>query len=365
MIMHVWLLLLITLLLLPILLQQSELMQGPLCKISHGQDTDILKGRAITFLYTSVGKDSILVTAFNTGLLYIQALADEIHPQWATDAGPHFSLDSNNQIKGVAMICEPSSQNTDESSLMPPLLELAVVDLALSDPYQKQQGPALSLFPDPVVAERFYCVHSGGADTVTLNFLPFSDVDVGPTSAKPPSVQPVFNIGNNEGLNGFAAIADSFGDSHIIGVTHNYECIVIEMKGWKETVIINLGESGEEGSVNVASGVMTNLSKDLLAGPKAVVLNSTGSLKMMDPESIEGRSTLHHYVKVFQENYVEYAHKVLIVLWLLLNPIKARLDLIEFGLGLPSVMQVCFIQASTPIYHLINLQCAVNDHKEN
>jgi nuclear pore complex protein Nup88 len=289
-------------------------MQGPLCKISHGQETDIPKGRAVSFLHTSAGKDSILVTAFNTGLLYIQALADEIHPQWTTDARPHFSLDSNNQIKGVAMICELSQQNTDESGLMPPLLELAVVDLALSDLYQKQQGPALSLFADPVVAERFYCVHSGGADAVTLNFLPFSDVDIGPTSAKPPSVQPVFNIGNNEGLNGFVAVADSFGDSHIIGVTHKYECIVIEMKGWKETVIINLGGSGEAGSADAASGFMTSVSKDLLAGPKAVMLNSTGSLKAMDLESIEGRSTLHHYMKIFRENYVEYAHKVLIVL---------------------------------------------------
>ncbi|XP_078175519.1 nuclear pore complex protein-like protein isoform X2 [Carex rostrata] len=291
-------------------LDASLVLQGPLRNISHGQETGILKGRAVSFLYTSAGKDSILVAAFNTGLLYIQALADEIHPQWATDAGPHFSLDSNHQVKGVAMICESFPHNTGDSGQTPPLLELAVVDLSLSDPSQKQQGPSLSLFSDPVVAERFYCVHSGGADAVTLNFLPFSDVDVGPTSAKPPSVQPVFNIGNNTGLNGFAAIANSFGDSHIIGVTQNYECIVIEMKVWKETVIVDLGETGEAGSIDASSGVMTNVSKDLLAGPKAIVLNSSGSLKMMDPESIEGRSTLHHYMKIFRENYVEYAHKV-------------------------------------------------------
>ncbi|KAJ3698486.1 hypothetical protein LUZ61_002191 [Rhynchospora tenuis] len=294
-------------------LDASLILQGPLCKISHGQGADILKGRAVSFLYTPVGKDSILITAFNTGLLYIQALADEIHPQWATGAGPYLSLDANHNIKGVAMICESSPQNTDGPAQTPPLLELAVVDLALSDQDQKQQGAVLSLFPDPVVAERFYCVHSGGADAVTINFLPFSDVDVEPASAKPPSVQPVFDM-ENKGLYGFSAIADSFGDSHIIGVTHKYECIVIEMKRWKQTLTVNWGEIAEAGSVDMTSGVMTSVSKDLLAGPKPVVLNSTGSLKTMNPESIEGRSTLHHYMKIFRENYVEYAHKVSIEL---------------------------------------------------
>ncbi|KAJ1698028.1 hypothetical protein LUZ63_006540 [Rhynchospora breviuscula] len=295
-------------------LDASLILQGPLCKISHDQGTDVLKGRAVSFLYTSAGKDSILVTAFNTSLLYIQALADEIHPQWATDAGPRLSLDANHNIKGVAMICESSPQNTNGPGQTPPLIELAVVDLELSDPDQKQQGAVLSIFPDPVVGERFYCVHSGGADAVTLNFLPFSNVDVELASAKPPpSVQPVLKI-DNKGLYGFAAIADSFGGSHIIGVTHKYECIVIEMKRWKETVTLNWGEIGEAGSVDMTSGVMTSVSKDLLAGPKPVVLNSSGSLKMMNPESIEGRSTLHHYMKIFRENYVEYAHKVSIEL---------------------------------------------------
>ncbi|KAJ4763430.1 Nuclear pore complex protein NUP88 [Rhynchospora pubera] len=290
-------------------LDASLVLQGPLCKISHDQGADDLKGRAISFLCTSAGKDSILITAVDTSLLYIQALADEIHPQWATDAGPRLSLDANHKIKGVAMICESSPQNTDGPGKTPPLIELAVVDLELSYLDQKQQGAVLSLFPDPVVGERFYCVHSGGADAVTLNFLPSSDVDVELTSTKPPSVQPIFKIGN-KGLYGFVTIVDSFGGSHIIGVTHKYECIVIEMKRWKETVTLNWGEIGEAGSVDMTSEVMTGVSKDLLAGPKPVVFNSTGSLKTMNPESIEGRSTFHHYMKIFRENYVEYAHKV-------------------------------------------------------
>jgi nuclear pore complex protein Nup88 len=35
-----------------------------------------------SFLYDSAGKDSILVTTWGSGLLQVDALADEIQPQW-------------------------------------------------------------------------------------------------------------------------------------------------------------------------------------------------------------------------------------------------------------------------------------------
>ncbi|KAL2558228.1 Nuclear pore complex protein [Forsythia ovata] len=54
----------------------------------------------------------------------------------------------------------------------------------------------------------------------------------------------------------------------------------------------------------------TIISKELLAGPKAVILPpSAPDLRSVTADSIEGRATLHQYFKLFHENYVEYAHK--------------------------------------------------------
>ncbi|KAL8557127.1 hypothetical protein ACS0TY_004546 [Phlomoides rotata] len=38
---------------------------------------------------------------------------------------------------------------------------------------------------------------------------------------------------------------------------------------------------------------------------------SAPSLHSITADSIEGRSTLHQYFKMFHENYVEYAHKLM------------------------------------------------------
>ncbi|KAG0465231.1 hypothetical protein HPP92_019395 [Vanilla planifolia] len=51
-----------------------------------------------------------------------------------------------------------------------------------------------------------------------------------------------------------------------------------------------------------------------LSGPRAIIIPPSTSLRSLNPDSIEGRSTLHHHIKLFHENYVEYAHKVYIEL---------------------------------------------------
>lgn len=50
------------------------------------------------------------------------------------------------------------------------------------------------------------------------------------------------------------------------------------------------------------------ISKDLLAGPKVrIAPHALPSQRSTPANSVEGRSVLHHYVKLFRENYVEYA----------------------------------------------------------
>ncbi|XP_072969396.1 nuclear pore complex protein NUP88 [Typha angustifolia] len=313
-------------------------LQGPLCRVcrkdennvSEGQSSDGCKGRSVSFLYSSIGKDSVLVTAWSSGQIQIDALADEIQPQWSIGISPHLDVDSLGHIKGVAMICESNSQDLSTSKLhhplnigsnmstgadtvlfehSPPLLRLAIVDLALPD-----HNCMLSLFHDPLVSERFYCVHGGGIDVVTLHFLPFSDAN---TAAKPPSVHPILTAANDEScspfLCGFLTIADSYGHLQVVGVTFSYECIQLEMKGWKEPLPFHY-EIDDKSVYDTKATIPEFISKELLAGPKVITLPASTSLRSVTADSIEGRSTLHHYIKLFHENYVEYAHKVYIEL---------------------------------------------------
>ena len=94
--------------------------QGPLRKVCQGEEEDHgfhsvdYDGRAVSILYDSVGKDSILVTAWSGGQLQIDALADEIQPLWHTGNPPRIAFDVHDRILGFAMICESS---TDQLSV--------------------------------------------------------------------------------------------------------------------------------------------------------------------------------------------------------------------------------------------------------
>ncbi|KAF5193111.1 Nuclear pore complex protein nup88, partial [Thalictrum thalictroides] len=312
----------------------SLCLQGPLRKVCHGEEDDDFEsqgskceGRAVSFLYNSISKDSVLVTAWSSGQLQIDALADEIQPVWIVGSAPRLSVDSHDQIHRVAMICESNTdfsvvklnQTLDQHVWLghsPPLLRLANVDLAL--PRHTDGDSLLSLFADSLIPERIFCMHGGGVDSIVLHFLPFTCQTTGKDeNVRAPSVYPVFSTchGNNylpSPLSGFVALADSFGYSWIVGVTSSQECIVLETKGWDALVprhidlekFMTSDEAQEMDTPDI-------ISKELLSGPKVVLVpQASPNLRSVTADSIEGRSTLHQYFKLFHENYVEYAHKV-------------------------------------------------------
>jgi nuclear pore complex protein Nup88 len=314
------------------LFDASLQLQGPLCKVRNSneeQSETQCGGRAVRLLYNSISKDSVLITAWTGGQLQIDALADEIQPVWSTNSPPRFCLDSRDNIIGIAMICESISKRVNVEDFhqasnsavwlgqTPPLLKLAVVDLAL--PKDKEIGSLISLFVDPLIPERIYSVHNGGVDSIVLHFLPFTSGKSESLRSTPPSVNSVISTIQGESLSlsplcGFAALADSFGHSWIVAPTFSGECIVLEMESWNmlvpvhvdvENKIRSLGESKSVDSVNLI------ISKELLSGPKMVIVPpSSANLRSLSPDTIEGRSTLHQYFNFFHENYVEYGHKV-------------------------------------------------------
>ena len=270
--------------------------------------------------------------AWSSGQLQIDALADEVQPQWNVGPSPRLHLDSYGHIKGVAMICDSSSEEIPISKFCPPesnismanrpnlghpppLLRLAIVDLALSK--NVLECCPLSLFPDPLLDQTFYCLHGGGIDLIALQFLPFTnlipDTDM---IGKPPSVYPILNTCSSESsescssvLFGFVAIADLYGHSQILSLSTSYEFIVLEVKAWNELLHLH-DDNDKRSAVDVEASLPEVISKDLLIGPKAIAIPSSTTLRSLTADSIEGRSTLHHYIKLFRENYVEYAHKV-------------------------------------------------------
>ncbi|XP_008787622.1 nuclear pore complex protein NUP88 [Phoenix dactylifera] len=318
-------------------------LQGPLGKICPGEENHDFQssagcdGRAVDLLYCSIDKDSVLVTAWSSGQLQIDALADEVQPHWNNGSPPHLNVDSSGHIKSIAMICElnmrevstlKSSQSLDLVSNIsstadmiwvgcpPPLLRLAIVDLAL--PKNALNNCQLSLFSDPLVSEKFCCLHGGGIDLVTLHFLPFTNLSSAPDKiAKAPSVHPILSTGINASfspvLSGFVSIADPYGHSLIIGITSSYECILLGMKGWNE-LPPHLYDMDTKSVDDTENAIPEIISKELLDGPKVILVPPSTTLQSLTADSIEGRSTLHHYIKLFHENYVEYAHKVYIEL---------------------------------------------------
>lgn len=143
-------------------------LQGPLRKVSHGVEEDsvhppVCEGRAVSFLYDLVSKDSIVVTAWSGGQLQIDALADEVQPVWKVGSPPRVCLDSTDSIVGLAMICESLASDTSILKLdmppdhtlwlghPPPLLRLAIVDLALP----RRSGSIISMFVDPLFQKEY------------------------------------------------------------------------------------------------------------------------------------------------------------------------------------------------------------------
>ncbi|KAK4403384.1 Nuclear pore complex protein [Sesamum angolense] len=292
-----------------VLLDASVVLQGPLRKVCHTvtEDSEIQKGicegRAVGCLYNLVGKDSVLVTAWSGGQLQLDALADEIQPVWKMGIAPRLCVDSSDQIIGAAMICEtdPSDRSVlklDQPPHLtawlghpPPLLRLAIVDLALPD----KCNSLIAMMTDPLVPERIFCVHAGGIDSIVLHFLPFTNQTSGKEEAmRTPSV--------------LSVLSTCPGDSSSPSPLH-----VLQMDTWNMLLTDAVEKVTETGTADELkeTGTHTIISKDLLSGPKAVLLPpSAPNLRSVTADSIEGRSMLHQYFKLFHENYVEYAHKV-------------------------------------------------------
>ncbi|KAI5670503.1 hypothetical protein M9H77_10867 [Catharanthus roseus] len=314
-------------------MDSSVSLQGPLHNLCHSvkKDSQIqiadTEGRAVSLLYNLVSKDSVLVTAWSSGQLQIDALADEIQPVWKVGTRPRLSVDSYDRLLGVAMICESVSSDlsflksdhtpdrTDWLGYPPPLLRLAIVDLALLG----KNSPFIRMFIDPLMPERIYCLHEGGIDSIVLHFLPFtSQTNNKESTRRPPSVHPVISTYQGDAspvppLCGFLALADSFGDSWTVGLTSSCECIVLQMESWNLLLPPVVDKEKEPTSLEDLNDAesSTIISKELLSGPKLVLLPpSSPNLRSVAADSIEGRSTLHQYFKLFHENYMEYAHKV-------------------------------------------------------
>lgn len=310
--------------------------QGPLYKASRGEGDDDFavreaecKGRAVSLLYNLVSKDSILVTAYSAGQLQVDALVDEIQPVWISGSSSRLRMNPHNKIQGVAMICESnvgelpvaiSNLQLDHTVWLghpPPLLRLAMVDLAL--PTKREGGSFVTLFADSLLPERIYSLHDGGIDSTVLHSLPFTSQATGRDEAlKTPSVHTVLSTCQEESavssLLGFVPVSDSFGYAWIIAVLSSGECIVAEMKTWDLLLPIHIGTDK-----TVSSSAMEKkeqdtsciISKELLAGPKIrIAPHALPNQRSTPANSVEGRSILHDYVKLFHENYVEYAHKV-------------------------------------------------------
>lgn len=277
-------------------------------------------------IYHLVSKDSILVTAWTGGQLQVDALADEIQPVWKTGSAPRLCVDQYDRILGIAMICESDSKEAATLKLdqqldhmvwlgrHPPLLRVAIVDLAL--PKNTDGGRSILMFVDSLIPERIYTLHIGGVDSIFLPYLPFTNQACGKEEPmRSPVVNAVLNtcLGDSPSQTsvcGFAPLADSFGYSWIVGVTSSHECVVLEMKSWNSLLPIHFDMDKDGPSSDGEGNPPALISKELLVGPKAVLLPQAPNSRSIAADSIEGRSVLHQYCRNFHENYVEYGHKV-------------------------------------------------------
>ncbi|XP_031486391.1 nuclear pore complex protein NUP88 isoform X1 [Nymphaea colorata] len=321
-------------------------LQGPLCRlcsetsdgVSEQNDAQQAgRGQALAFFCNTILKDTIIATAWSSGLLEIDALADELQPVWNYGSSPRLRVDDFGCVIGVAMICEQNLQQSDNGKIdqliqavdaawmgyTPPLFRLAILDLSLMS-NMLNESPLL-LVSDPLILERIYYVHGGGVDSIILHFLPFSDqVARKDATAKAPTVTPIISTFSSEtytssGFLGFVTLADAFGNSWILSCTYSFECFVIKVSGMDlvEPFLIE-GERDLEFTDHKESsetGPLEIMSKELLKGPKDVPIPMvSASLRSLPADSIEGRAALHHYFKLFHEKYVEYAHKVYVSL---------------------------------------------------
>ncbi|KAL4582180.1 hypothetical protein LXL04_006722 [Taraxacum kok-saghyz] len=175
-------------------------------------------------------------------LYYPHSPCTKIQPVWTPGNHPRLSVNPQDRITGVAIICEPQSTDlsVDHNTWLgnsPPLLKLGAVDLAL--PGKQDSRSLISMCIDPLIPERIYTIHDGGVDSIVLHFLPFTNQKNGKDDdddVRAPSAQSVMSTWQVESrvapLCGFVAVSDSFGCCWIVGLTYGFECVVIGMESW-------------------------------------------------------------------------------------------------------------------------------------
>lgn len=258
------------------------------------EETNAVVGQAVGLFCNVVGKDSVLAVSTKDGHVQIFVLADEVQPAWDLGKPPQLTADDKGHILAVGMLVESSS--TDVVSAMqhygkvnncadskwpgriPPLLHLAVVDLALR-PGVVEVAPVV-LFADPVVPERLYCQHAAGLDMIVLQWLPFSVQNVAKVSSEAPSpaVFPVLDTYPSEcripqPLLGVTIILDSLGESWVVAVTADCECAVVNMKPHRtlpEPLVLGGNNTENQDSGYLEVGVFQMMSRELLNGPKDI-----------------------------------------------------------------------------------------------
>lgn len=250
--------------------------------------------------------------AWTNGQLQIEALADEVQPVWNTNTSPRLHVDSHGHTTRISMICESLYHSNHEISGVvwlgypPSLLTLSTVDLTLSN-------TTISLYSDPSVPERIFCVHNEGIDSIILQFLPFSNSNSTTNETKPMKPTTVYPILDGcNGVYGFIAIMDSFGNSQVICITPLYDCFILDLKRWNQPLLlpIDIITNSKFSSLS-NTGVLKLINGEILTGPKGVIVPESSSLLDLRVDSTEGQSALHRYTKLFQKHYANYAHKVL------------------------------------------------------
>lgn len=272
-------------------------LQGPLKTVWSGDTSGTnsehmdVASHACNLLYSTAGKDSIIAVAGLEGQIYLYAIADEVQPMWNSGIVPRLEADDDGHLLSVGIMVEisrkekrqPSDKpislgSTEEVSATcwsgqpPPLLQLSVVDLALS-PSVLSAAPPL-LVADPAVPERLFCTHGGGVDAILLKWLPFSDQSKnGASLTVPPAVFPVLDMYaancDPSPLLGVAAYLDSLGDTWLISVALGGTCTVVQMKVNRVSAVCVEYPSPDNAEFEEPSAIST-LSKELSQGPKDI-----------------------------------------------------------------------------------------------
>lgn len=216
------------------------------------------------------GKDSLLAWSQTDGLVHVSVLTEEVLPAWSYDHIPQTSHDPDGRLTRATMVAEAADVAAPDSPGAPPLLLLASADLALSADVRLRSP--LSLTADPLVPERIFCRHGRGVDSITLRWLPFSDLARGErdlAKVPPPDVCPLLDVSGGDEqearpLMGLAVVSDSAGETWLVASPVGGDCVVISVRSETPATLPALLSSGPEGEGPETPA----LSPELLQGPK-------------------------------------------------------------------------------------------------